>query len=103
MNLPARYWSPDENAPTAEDLTEADRAWILDRTDPTWKQRTYSVEAAWQELYPANADKMEALIAEVDDDNRQAEWLDCGETLADVIAGIGMTPALMKRQAGDRR
>ena len=83
MNLPARYWHPDENAEILPDLTEDERRWILHRIDPTWCL-DMTLDEAWAYHERVNEPQMDALIREVDEDNREAA--DPIGTLADLLS-----------------
>ena len=100
MNLPSRYWAPDENAEIAPELTHAEKLWCIRRCCPDWRLYHDSVDQAFTAL--EHRPEMAKLIEEVDEDNAEVARLDCSD-LGEWLEAIAMTPALMRRQAGPTR
>ena len=88
-NVARRCW--DEDAEIANDLSEAERRWILQQLDPEWCLHM-RLDEAWRHHETYNWPAMAKLIEEVDEDNQASadeggNWLvepPC-ETLADVV------------------
>lgn len=96
MNLPSRYWAPDENAETAPDLTHEQRLWCVRRIEPNWCLYWPTVDAAFSALQ--YRPEMDRLIAEIDEDTAELARLDCSD-LGEWLEEIARVPALLRRQA----
>ena len=98
MNLPARYWHPDENAPDAPELSHDDKLWCVRQLLPDWGLYHETVDEAFHAL--RHRPEMDKLIAEVDEDNLELARLDCSDLGEWLEAIANPLPALMRRQCG---